>query len=368
MRAAGRASHSRLRSVKSGILRAASGVASDTLERALMTRERKIYWVKTATILCLIPVLVYAFGSGPPPRRTGAPGDRTCLDSGCHVGTSIPDSGAIALSSSIGDLSYTPGGARQRWTVRITDAQARRFGFQLTTRLASNETSGQAGDLNPADTATQVICENDQPKPAAGCPSSAPVQFVEHFQFPRTDGTFTFDWTPPATNVGDVRVYVAANGSVAGVGNSRIHLRNFTIRPATSVPPSPAIRAEQSVLQAFDDRARISPGTYVQVFGSNFAQNGANGRLWEGRDFNGNSAPTNLDGWGVTFNDIPGFVYFVRGGVSGAPDQINVQVPNIATTGNVNVVVTGPGGLRSNAATLPAAAVSPALLAPAGFR
>ncbi|MDX2151079.1 MAG: hypothetical protein SFV54_10110 [Bryobacteraceae bacterium] len=326
-----------------------------------MTRARKIYWAKVASILCLIPVLVWAYGFGPPPRRTGAPGDRICLDSGCHVGTRINDSAAITLTNSattsvpaptvrddqpvlqafddrprlspgtyvqvfganFAQNTYTPGGPPQRWTVRVADSAARRFGFQLTARLASDESNGQAGDLNPSGNSTEIVCEDDRNKPQGGCANNG-VQFARHFQVPRTDGTWSFDWTPPSTNVGDVRVYIAGNASVSGQGNSRIHLRNFTVSP--------------------------------------------NGRLWEGRDFQGNNAPTSLDGWGVTFNDIPGYVYFVRGGVAGAPDQINVQVPNIPTTGNINVVVTGPGGLRSNAATLPAAAVSPAILAPAGFR
>ena len=61
---------------------------------------------------------------------------------------------------------YIPG-VKQRVTVQISDPEQRRWGFEFTARLNSDLEKGQAGDLNPVDNLTQVICEDNAPKPCA---------------------------------------------------------------------------------------------------------------------------------------------------------------------------------------------------------
>jgi fibronectin type 3 domain-containing protein len=138
--------------------------------------------------------------------------------------------------------SYTPG---LKKTLRVTVSQPGkvRWGFELSARLASDQINGQAGDLSSIDTLTLVKCDDGKPKPATGCPATAPspVQFIEH----TLEGTqagipdsvyWDFDWTPPYSAVGDVVIYVAALGSDGGGGTADddMHTTSVTLSPTVA--------------------------------------------------------------------------------------------------------------------------------------
>ena len=111
------------------------------------------------TILC---GMLQAYSSGPPPRYSGAPGDNLGSCSFCHRGLAVnggPGSVTIVLP---GGNSYTPG-VTQRIMVRVSDPQQRRWRFQLSARLKSDPMNRQAGDLQPTDGFTQVICDSGAP-------------------------------------------------------------------------------------------------------------------------------------------------------------------------------------------------------------
>src|SRR6185437_12090589 len=115
---------------------------------------------------------------GPDPRYTGAPGDTTCANAGCHTGTALNGGGGgVQLISSAG-ANYTPG-QQQTLTITITDSKAKVYGFQASARPDSDPNKGQAGDFI-AGTQQQVICDNGRNKTASGCAASSPVQFIEH--------------------------------------------------------------------------------------------------------------------------------------------------------------------------------------------
>src|SRR5690349_6831845 len=102
-------------------------------------------------ILAMAPsvVLLYAYGEGPEPGRTTAPGDQdpknACATSGCHTGTALNGGGGNVRIDFPNGQTYTPG-ASQTFNIVITDAVARIYGFQITARLESNLTAGQAGE------------------------------------------------------------------------------------------------------------------------------------------------------------------------------------------------------------------------------
>ncbi len=316
-----------------------------------MSREREILFAKYVIVLSVVPIVIYAHSYGPDPRKSGAPGDSLCVE--CHSGTANPSGGKVEVSFASG-LTYTPG-AKQRLTVKVTDSPARSVnGFQLTARLGSNERNGQAGRFTLLDSATQVICEDGSTKPSTGCSAAAPVEFIEHTLSGSRQNTWTFEWMPPESDVGNVRIYVAAN-SANGNGQptgDRIFSANYTLAAAGAPPPRPAIRAQQPVLQAFSGTASVSSGTWLEIYGTNLS---ATTREWGGNDFSGNLAPTQLDGVGVTVNGRPAFVRYV------SPTQVNVQAPDDDATGPINIVVTGPNG-SSDPVTVQKTKVSPALL------
>ncbi len=251
-------------------------------------------------------------------------------------------------------LTYTPG-VKQKLTVTLTDSPARTVnGFQLTARLASNERSGQAGTFTTLDAATQVICENDSPRPAAGCSATAPVEFIEQTLSGSRAASWSFEWTPPSTDQGNVRFCVAANSANGNGQNSgdRIFTASYTLTPAAAQAPRPVIRSAQPLLQAFSGAAGLSAGTWLEIYGTNLS---ATTREWTGGDFTGNQAPTRLDGVGVNINGKPAFVRYI------SPTQINVQAPDDDSVGPIAVEVTGPNG-TSDPVTVQKAKVSSALL------
>lgn len=119
--------------------------------------------------------------------------------------------------------------------------------------------------------------------------------------------------------------------------------------------PSPAIRATQPVLQAFLGGDRISPGTWLEIYGQNFA---AQAKDWTGQ-IQGNQAPVSIDGIRVNIDGKPAYIYYV------SPTQINVQAPDGIGTGPVTVEVVTRGGRAVS--TVQASAFSPALLTTPAF-
>jgi uncharacterized protein (TIGR03437 family) len=325
---------------------------------AAKMKLRNRMFIKFAA-LAITPVVLIGFSSGPPQRRTGAPGDQTCIASGCHTGTVAENSPGLVLEGPTSN-SYTPGGAAQTWRLRITQDGARVFGFQASTRPESDETNGQAGTFGVvANTTVKVICQTGNDRPAGGCTTAAPLEFIQHSTPIRaTDtATFEFTWTPPATNVGNVSVYLIANGSLGGRTNSRIMSRKITLAPGGSGGGGqrPAISSGGLITAAaFGGGTTIAAGSWMEIYGTNFA---TSTREWAGSDFNGNNAPTSLDGVSATVSGRPAYVRFV------SPGQVNVQAPADIGAGMVPVVVRNAAG-ESTAVMINAAPRASGIFAP----
>src|SRR5262249_11401848 len=128
------------------------------------------------------------------------------------------------------------------------------WGFQLTARSASN-TQTQAGSFASSDANTQVKCVDKTINYYAEteldfgvsqtCPAAQPLAYIEHSNtgFYATLGpgsaTYQFDWTPPATNIGSITIYVAGNAGVSPVpepsaSGDHIYATTYTLMPAAA--------------------------------------------------------------------------------------------------------------------------------------
>jgi hypothetical protein len=128
--------------------------------------------------------------------NTGAPGENNCT--ACHSGTTASGDGFNILEWADGINSYTPG---ETYTIQLSMNDAsNKNGFQLVALTSSG--NAQAG--------TMVITDELRTQLLNG---SAGKRYVGH----RTAGTsvsqWSFNWTAPATNVGNVIFYVATNKS-----------------------------------------------------------------------------------------------------------------------------------------------------------
>jgi uncharacterized protein (TIGR03437 family) len=92
------------------------------------------------------------------------------------------------------------------------------------------------------------------------------------------------------------------------------------------------------VVPVFSSATTIEPGSWISIYGIGLA---VATETWNG-DF-----PTLLGGVSVTIDQVPAYLWYV------SPTQINLQVPNLqapngAVTGTVNVVVTTAGASASS--------------------
>jgi uncharacterized protein (TIGR03437 family) len=336
-----------------------------------MTRSRVI---AISAALGVFAAVLLAHYAGPDARYTGAPGDNptACIYSGCHVGTVNSFSGGSVSMTFPGGSTYTPGGPQQMLTINVTDsAAAKLYGYEVTARLDSDPTIGQAGDFayNPA---TQIVLcaavfpdPGVQKSPSAGCPADHPVEFITHYNEPSSTSTINILWTPPATNVGNVDFYIAVNAS-PGTNlstpnpNDHIYTNKYVLTPAAAscTDATPAVSLVQSA-GGFNASAGLASGTWLEIYGSNLTCTQARG--WAGTDFNGNNAPTSLNNVSVTIDGIKAYVDYVSSG------QVNVQAPDDPNTGaGIPIVLANSAG-SSNTVSMQKNAIAPALLSPSSF-
>jgi uncharacterized protein (TIGR03437 family) len=338
-----------------------------------MERNRKVLFAKITVVMAALPILMWAYEFGPNPGYTNAPGDAgTCLQSGCHVGTLNTGGGSVTVAFPNG-ATYTPG-VKQHLVVTIADPTQRAWGFQLTARAATGNAMAGGFAFTDANTllmcATpnlqifQAQCQNVKADGCANsttsCPANQTLQYIEH----STSGysaslghtgsySFEFDWTPPATNVGNVNLYVSANAANGDLLPTGDHIYNKSISLVPVAAGNGPTIAAGGVVNGASFQPGIVPASWLTIQGTNLATGlPAQGfDTWDKFIVNG-KLPTSVDGNSVTVAGKPAYVYFV------SPTQINVQAPDVGT-GPVPVTVTTANG-TSAAVTATVATVAPA--------
>jgi len=320
-----------------------------------MTRSQKIFAAKAAIILA-VPVIILGYAEGPPAGVTGAPGEGNCT--GCHIGTVVnAGGGKVEITFADGMATYTPGSTKHV-QVNITDSAAVVYGFEMTARLAS-DTSKQAGSFNPTDATTKVLCSDDSDRPAGGCTSTSPIEYIEHagpFSNLSRNGKYEFDWMAPAADSGSITFYVSANAANGNRTQSGDHIYTSSVTiTAASASGGAAVIGEGGVVNAASGSTTVTPGSWVSIFGQNLAPSTKN---WDGLIVNG-VFPLAIEGVSVTVNGKAASVNYV------SSSQINIQAPDDTSTGPVAVRVTTPSG-ASNNGQVTLQAVSPGLFSFSG--
>src|SRR3984957_6509765 len=343
----------------------------------MSNRGRTRIWITVGTFAVLVPIALLAYEYGPDPRYTGAPGDNAlaCANSGCHTGLAAggpinAGGGGVTATFSSG-TTYTPGGPPITITVTVTDPVNTHYGFQMTARLETDLVNGQAGDFT-AGTHQLVICDDGSVKPAKGCPSSTPVEFIEH-DYPQgsqvSTTPYTFTWTPPATNEGDVAFYVAGNavnGNLQADAGDHVYTNHYVLTVACTNTAPPVITSVDSA-SGYGGYSYFGSGTWLEIKGSNLADSAyprltaaTNPGQWTSADFTGSNAPTSLDGVSVSVNGKPAYVWYLSTG------QLNVQAPEDTASGNVAITVTNCNA-TSSPIMFARRALAPGFLAPTNY-
>ena len=149
-----------------------------------------------------------------PTGRTGAPGEGSC--GGCHTGGSY--SGQILFAMGEDPVTeYTPG---QTYTISFTaEFNAPRFGFSMTALDATDQPAGDFTVLNTNNTSKAVAANNRQ--------------YVGH-KNANDNNVWEFEWTAPATDVGNVTFYYVINAADGNNGTSGdyVELGSASLTPA----------------------------------------------------------------------------------------------------------------------------------------
>jgi len=307
-------------------------------------------------------ILLYGFGSnpnGPPIRRTGAPADGGLNCTACHRPGADLTGGKVQITTS----DYKPG-VKQTIRVRVEHAAALRWGFELTARLASDPTK-KAGNFTITDL-IRVRC--DDPTALQGTPGPCPddkVEFAAHTDAATTLGhngrmDFVVEWTPPATDAGDVIFYAAgnaANGSHSPAGD-RIYTTSLTINREWDCDFStkPTITA---VVNAADGSPTLGWNSMITIFGTGFAPAGHKRAVRASDLSDDNSFPHDLACVSVYAEDQEIPITYVD------DKQINAQVPAFSAIGAGSIRVSvalesGSDEVQSDDALVPYNVVSPA--------
>ena len=178
-----------------------------------------------------------------------------------------------------GGLTYTPG-VKQTLTVTVSDAAQRRWGFELTARQSGNS-KAQAGTFIPgSDGYTQLICANTAytTESQTGCPtSSLPLVYIEHTsrgtQSGKTgSGSFTFQWTPPSSDVGNVVLYVPVmRRTITAARAATTNYTNKYTLTAAAATPKPAI-SQSGVVDGASYQPGITAGSWISIQGTNLSK------------------------------------------------------------------------------------------------
>jgi uncharacterized protein (TIGR03437 family) len=250
-----------------------------------------------------------------------------------------PPGGKVSATFSSG-TTYTPGGAPISITVSVSDPRNTHFGFQMTARLESDLTNGAAGNFTPG--ANQVVLCGDGALKASGICNGGQVQYISHaFAAGSAQETpYTFTWTPPAANAGNVHFYVAGNAvnnNGRPDGGDHVYTAEFVLTPASSNPTPTIVKGGILNAASFakDPQGRgtaVAPGSLVSIFASNFGTDEA--------DASTIPLPDNLGNVSVTIGGTPARIL----NVIPAAGIINAQVPfEIAANPAADVVLSFNG-------------------------
>jgi uncharacterized protein (TIGR03437 family) len=327
-----------------------------------MQSHQAMHRILPVILFALAPAVALAESAMPSIGYTGAPADHNGQNcSVCHSSFGAANSNTQG-SVTVSITNYNPG-VQQMIHIMVNHPKASRWGFQMTIREVSDETTEAGTFSTSAGQPFTVVCDNgSQFGSAPPCNANNGRQFAEHFDAPVTAAgagfAWTVPWTPPETEVGRLHIYVAAvaaNDDGTPLGD---HVYTFEgTLPAVgscSLSVAPNLR---TVMNGASFQPPFSSNSMITVFGTNFQASGLQRTVGLGDLENNNTTfPTTLACVAVQVTG-PGIAQPVRLPIAFVEDsQINAQAPEFVGTGPVMLTVIlnpdKPNQLLSDVATL----------------
>ena len=229
----------------------------------MMKRKSKIVFGLAVGFICFQAFAPKSTGSHP--SSTGAPGESTCAQSGCHANAVVNQGNGINShtfkNSSAIDVNYYLAEDTYSIEVKITQPFVSKYGFEIVALDDGDMNVGTWIITDPVRTWHQTTSD----------PSSLNRKYVTH-EIDGTQPTSTgesfwgFDWEAPVAGTGDVTFYYCTNGTNNNNQSSgdTLYFSNFTISenapsglffnrlntPKTSISYLPKGNAIQAKIQA----------------------------------------------------------------------------------------------------------------------
>jgi uncharacterized protein (TIGR03437 family) len=298
-----------------------------------------------------------AFSTGPPPMRSGVPGEADGLTcNACHRGTDLNSDTRGRLTIEAG--AYKPG-VKQNIKIKLEHPEAMRWGFQVTVRLASNPLQG-VGTFT-ASPIRRVVCSGGGAQP---CPAGQ-NEFITHvasvtFPGQRNGAEWDLEWTPPATASGNLIIFAAGNasnnsGTSGAASGDIIYNTNRMIGAENCDLAKPTITAVRNAGSFID--GPLSLNTLIAIGGTGLQAAGTT-RNVSGADINDGKFPTELSCMAVEVAGRRAALTYAQA------NQVNAQIPTVSAVGASTVVAIAnpgtPNERRSDPFAITLAANSPA--------
>ena len=290
-------------------------------------------------LMVSLPAVLPGVSTGPPIKRTAVPADGGLNCTACHRGMELnAGPGKVTVEAS----KYYPGRVHTI-KVKVEDSTASKWGFQLTARMAGDQTKA-AGVFVPSPD-YRIRCDPDGRDVPLGSMNgcNGALEFAEHNRNatrPGTTGSRTFEvqWMAPGRNVGDVIFYAVGNGANNDSTNGGDHIYStngqFSAENCEDRGPAPTV---SGVSDAASGRAALSSNTIVSIYGSGFASSDDRYGAKRG-DLDQGKVHTELACVAVEIGGQRVPVFYVQS------NQINAQAPIIHGSGMVDVRVVSPAG------------------------
>ena len=175
--------------------------------------------VNVAILLIVLTKTLFAWSSGPPAYKTGAPGDDGACNS-CHNSFSL-GSGSATFSITGASSTYTPGKA-VKIKISFSNSIGELHGFEMT---ALDADGNNIGKFKAIGKTTQVI----PPKDYRGLKKADKGTYIEHTSKGNKKKRWKVKWTPPASATGTVTFYAAGNEANGNGSSSGDYIYTTTL-------------------------------------------------------------------------------------------------------------------------------------------